>query len=291
MFDCEICRVKLNGEVIREAHLKGAKHQKKVKAAEMQSLAETDSSIKVEANNVYSCKVCDIVLNSHVQLKAHLDGSKHQTKVAQAGQPKMRTESGLQMTPISISATANPAPTPKTGPDGTSKAEFFCAHCNVHANSDLQYQQHMSSQKHLNKVNLAGREGARAGRGKPYNRSQFTNNGYSGPGNNGYSAPGNNGYSAPGNNGYNAPGNNGYSAPGKNSYGGPAKHAFRGKGQRNLQMGAMNGGYRFPYNYNGGYPRSRGGAHFYPAGYNPGNFIKGGSLPPMSTFFPKAGAV
>lgn len=30
MFDCEICRVKLNGEVIREAHLKGAKHQKKV---------------------------------------------------------------------------------------------------------------------------------------------------------------------------------------------------------------------------------------------------------------------
>ncbi|XP_054266821.1 zinc finger protein 385B-like isoform X2 [Macrosteles quadrilineatus] len=87
---CEVCNIEVSGPEILQIHYAGSKHAKKLKAQELiKEIANSPNSVFVLANpsegsvpntKEFSCKICNVRLNSHLQLQQHLSGSKHKSK-------------------------------------------------------------------------------------------------------------------------------------------------------------------------------------------------------------------
>lgn len=105
------------------------------------------------------CSVCNIVVNSSQQLQMHLSGSKHKAKCRKSEV----LESGgngnsskfcyhcvlfrtTNITFILLISDDGMQPAP------AKQARLFCSICSLSLNSDQQYQQHITSKKHNDKM-------------------------------------------------------------------------------------------------------------------------------------------
>jgi len=136
-FGCEVCKLEFTSQSIVDAHMSGAKHQRKIKAQELLcKLQETESCFTHdEASGKLTCLVCDVELTSPQLLESHLQGTKHKNKSGKRG-----LEGG----------NGNGDESSKKGK--SVPGEYFCKECQTNCNSSQQMEQHVSSKKHLNKV-------------------------------------------------------------------------------------------------------------------------------------------
>jgi len=145
--NCEICNLEFTSQPIMDAHLAGAKHQRKVQGNELLwKLQQTETCFtQDEETGKLTCLVCHVELTSPQLLDAHLNGMKHKNKVNPPvpGAPKEASKRPADSTDPSPAKKRNPIP-------GTEK--FFCDTCQTSCNSDAQWDQHNVSKKHLNKL-------------------------------------------------------------------------------------------------------------------------------------------
>ncbi|NWY92859.1 Z385B protein, partial [Loxia curvirostra] len=211
VISCNVCQLRFNSDSQAEAHYKGSKHAKKVKALEatktkpkagsakdpakvtatastsdksddkgnekpnsgsQQSSTEVDpflpkpgvvpaapassskstngaanavtESEEEKAKKLLYCSLCKVAVNSLSQLEAHNTGSKHKTMV------EARSGAG----PIK----SYPRPGSRVKVQNSSKGSglqnktFHCEICDVHVNSEIQLKQHISSRRHKDRV-------------------------------------------------------------------------------------------------------------------------------------------
>ncbi|NXM83695.1 Z385B protein, partial [Oenanthe oenanthe] len=217
VISCNVCQLRFNSDSQAEAHYKGSKHAKKVKALEatknkpkagsskdstkvnsgsttpatasisdksedkgkekpnsasQQSNAEVDSflpkpgaasaapassskstngaantvteSEEEKAKKLLYCSLCKVAVNSLSQLEAHNTGSKHKTMVEArngAGPIKSYPRPGSRMKVQNGSKGS-----------GLQNKTFHCEICDVHVNSEIQLKQHISSRRHKDRV-------------------------------------------------------------------------------------------------------------------------------------------
>lgn len=149
-FNCEICNLEFTSQAIMDAHLAGSKHQRKVQGNELLwKLQQTESCFtQDEETGKLTCLVCHVELTSPQLLEAHLQGTKHKNKVnpPAPGAPTTPKEGAKRP-----ADGTDPSPAKKRNPiPGTEK--YFCDSCQTSCNSDAQWDQHIASKKHLNKV-------------------------------------------------------------------------------------------------------------------------------------------
>ncbi|XP_056352714.1 zinc finger protein 385B isoform X3 [Oenanthe melanoleuca] len=217
VISCNVCQLRFNSDSQAEAHYKGSKHAKKVKALEatknkpkagsskdstkvntgsttpatasisdksedkgkekpnsasQQSNAEVDpflpkpgaasaapassskstngaantvtESEEEKAKKLLYCSLCKVAVNSLSQLEAHNTGSKHKTMVEArngAGPIKSYPRPGSRMKVQNGSKGS-----------GLQNKTFHCEICDVHVNSEIQLKQHISSRRHKDRV-------------------------------------------------------------------------------------------------------------------------------------------
>ncbi|XP_063256491.1 zinc finger protein 385B isoform X2 [Prinia subflava] len=218
VISCNVCQLRFNSDSQAEAHYKGSKHAKKVKALEatknkpkvgsskdsakvntgcsttpgtanisdksedkgkekpnsasQQSNTEVDpllpkpgvapaapassskstngaantvtESEEEKAKKLLYCSLCKVAVNSLSQLEAHNTGSKHKTMVEArngAGPIKSYPRPGSRMKVQSGSKGS-----------GLQNKTFHCEICDVHVNSEIQLKQHISSRRHKDRV-------------------------------------------------------------------------------------------------------------------------------------------
>uniref|UniRef100_A0A8D2JAD1 Zinc finger protein 385B n=1 Tax=Varanus komodoensis TaxID=61221 RepID=A0A8D2JAD1_VARKO len=208
VISCNVCQLRFNSDSQAEAHYKGSKHAKKVKALEATknrpkagaskdstkantngsatpvpaSISEksgqcsfctffaspscfiSDSQLfkmpttpltngatnaipeseEEKAKKLLYCSLCKVAVNSLSQLEAHNTGSKHKTMV------EARNGAGP------IKSYPRPGSRPKTHStttgSGLQNKTFHCEICDVHVNSEIQLKQHISSRRHKDRV-------------------------------------------------------------------------------------------------------------------------------------------
>ncbi|MGH0146979.1 UNVERIFIED_CONTAM: hypothetical protein FKN15_020278, partial [Acipenser sinensis] len=233
VISCNVCQLRFNSDSQAEAHYKGTKHAKKLKAQESpknkQKTASTKASAKTIAtsnnsdkpgskhktmlearngagpikayprpasklkvqtsivkgsglqNKTFHCEICDVHVNSEIQLKQLLTkryvwtagafditvvtGSKHKTML------EARNGAGP------IKAYPRPASKLKVQTSivkgsGLQNKTFHCEICDVHVNSEIQLKQHISSRRHKDRV--AGKP--MKPKYSPYNKQQRSSN-------------------------------------------------------------------------------------------------------------------
>jgi len=136
---CEICKVDCVGKTVYDAHINGSKHARKLKEKEMEKRYGNLPYIEYYSGGLFTCTVCNSVMNAFTQLAAHLSGQKHLNKLA-----------GKDKIVISNSQINSDPGKPRV--DATPNL-LYCATCNIHVNSPIQFEQHTSSRKHVNRVN------------------------------------------------------------------------------------------------------------------------------------------
>ncbi|NXI26728.1 Z385B protein, partial [Sterrhoptilus dennistouni] len=218
VISCNVCQLRFNSDSQAEAHYKGSKHAKKVKALEatknkpkvgsskdsakvntgcsttpatanisdksedkgkekpnsasQQSSTEVDpflpkpgvapaapassskntngaantvtESEEEKAKKLLYCSLCKVAVNSLSQLEAHNTGSKHKTMVEArngAGPIKSYPRPGSRMKVQNGSKGS-----------GLQNKTFHCEICDVHVNSEIQLKQHISSRRHKDRV-------------------------------------------------------------------------------------------------------------------------------------------
>ncbi|XP_064290370.1 zinc finger protein 385B isoform X4 [Passer domesticus] len=218
VISCNVCQLRFNSDSQAEAHYKGSKHAKKVKALEatknkpkagsskdsakvntgcsttpvtasisdksedkgnekpnsvsQQPNAEVDpflpkpgvapaapassskstngaanavtESEEEKAKKLLYCSLCKVAVNSLSQLEAHNTGSKHKTMVEArngAGPIKSYPRPGSRMKVQNGSKGS-----------GLQNKTFHCEICDVHVNSEIQLKQHISSRRHKDRV-------------------------------------------------------------------------------------------------------------------------------------------
>ncbi|NXI06596.1 Z385B protein, partial [Irena cyanogastra] len=218
VISCNVCQLRFNSDSQAEAHYKGSKHAKKVKALEatknkpkagsskdsakvntgcsatpvtasisdksedkgqekpnsgsQQSNTEVDpflpkpgvgpaapassskstngaantvtESEEEKAKKLLYCSLCKVAVNSLSQLEAHNTGSKHKTMVEArngAGPIKSYPRPGSRMRVQNGSKGS-----------GLQNKTFHCEICDVHVNSEIQLKQHISSRRHKDRV-------------------------------------------------------------------------------------------------------------------------------------------
>uniref|UniRef100_A0A671S9M8 Zinc finger protein 385B n=1 Tax=Sinocyclocheilus anshuiensis TaxID=1608454 RepID=A0A671S9M8_9TELE len=216
VISCNICQLRFNSDSQAEAHYKGTKHAKKLKAQEstknkQKSAAAQDSGAKTITTTVTSsctaitaktkmqkssssslentskpaalptapsepsaeteeekakkllyCSLCKVVVNSLSQLEAHNTGSKHKTMLEArngAGPIKSYPRPGSK---LKVQATQ------LNKGSGLQNKTFHCEICDVHVNSEIQLKQHISSRRHKDRV--AGKP--TKPKYSPYNKQQ-----------------------------------------------------------------------------------------------------------------------
>ncbi|EDM06055.1 rCG33734 [Rattus norvegicus] len=184
---CNICHLRFNSANQAEAHYKGHRHARKLKAVEAAkskqrprnlttngTVASTASppasgspgnpQSKVAAGNGVNgegrgekgrlyCPTCKVTVNSASQLQAHNTGAKHRWMV-EGHQGAPRRGRGR---PVSRGGTGHKTKRVignRGGRQGPNPP-FHCALCQLHVNSETQLKQHMSSRRH--KDRLAGK--------------------------------------------------------------------------------------------------------------------------------------
>ncbi|KAK0180140.1 hypothetical protein PV327_005812 [Microctonus hyperodae] len=147
--DCELC---FTSQTVLEAHLQGSRHAKQIRSKViMATLEETKVAFtKDQEANGLKCNVCNVCLNSIQQLQTHLNGNRHKKKILKGGwtgpeittQPKPLTTSISPSSPCKKSSTKQP----KSG------ITLSCDACNKFFNSKAQYDVHIASKKHTQKM-------------------------------------------------------------------------------------------------------------------------------------------
>jgi len=124
--------------------------------------SETDSWVSTPS--IYYCMLCNIAVNSPAQLEAHTATHKHKFRIPQPvasahQRAHSRSSSTSSETPVELImdsgyvsgsgdeliCISHPTPEKPT-------AKFRCQICNIFLNSPAQAKQHLSSQKHLQRV-------------------------------------------------------------------------------------------------------------------------------------------
>jgi len=148
-FNCEVCNLEFTSQAIMDAHLAGSKHQRKVQGNELLwKLQQAESCFtQDEETGKLTCLVCHVELTSPQLLEAHLQGTKHKNKVGGGGESKPASGGGGGKR--SADGT-EPSPKKRNPIPGTEK--YFCDTCQTSCNSDAQWDQHLQSKKHLNKL-------------------------------------------------------------------------------------------------------------------------------------------
>uniref|UniRef100_A0A670HZM1 Zinc finger protein 385B n=1 Tax=Podarcis muralis TaxID=64176 RepID=A0A670HZM1_PODMU len=193
VISCNVCQLRFNSDSQAEAHYKGSKHAKKVKALEAtknrpKAGAPKDSakanancsatpvpasisdksattstpssstsskstngttnaiseSEEEKAKKLLYCSLCKVAVNSLSQLEAHNTGSKHKTMVEArngAGPIKSYPRPGSRLKAQNV-----------TMGSGLQNKTFHCEICDVHVNSEIQLKQHISSRRHKDRV-------------------------------------------------------------------------------------------------------------------------------------------
>uniref|UniRef100_A0A0A9X0Z3 Zinc finger protein 346 n=2 Tax=Lygus hesperus TaxID=30085 RepID=A0A0A9X0Z3_LYGHE len=136
---CDVCEVTCTGDKAYEAHMSGSKHAKKMKDNKTVVKLSNEPFIYEDPyTNTFECTLCQVTLNAKNQIAAHVSGIKHKNRLTP--NEKIYSAAPRQM-PYRQDMSAN---------------LLYCPTCDVHANSDLQMEQHMASAKHVNKVNSGG---------------------------------------------------------------------------------------------------------------------------------------
>ncbi|XP_061464286.1 zinc finger protein 385B isoform X2 [Rhineura floridana] len=97
-----------------------------------------------KAKKLLYCSLCKVAVNSLSQLEAHNTGSKHKTMVEArngAGPIKSYPRPGSRLKTQSV-----------TMGSGLQNKTFHCEICDVHVNSEIQLKQHISSRRHKDKI-------------------------------------------------------------------------------------------------------------------------------------------
>ncbi|XP_060683949.1 zinc finger protein 385B isoform X1 [Hemiscyllium ocellatum] len=116
-----------------------------MEAVNVEDTATTSTESEEEkAKKLLYCSLCKVAVNSLSQLEAHNTGSKHKTMV----------EARIGAGPIK----SYPRPGSKaklqngTKGSGLQNKTFHCEICDVHVNSEIQLKQHISSRRHKDRV-------------------------------------------------------------------------------------------------------------------------------------------
>jgi len=148
-FNCDVCNLEFTSQGIMDAHLTGAKHQRRVAGNELLwKLQQSETCFtQDEETGKLTCLTCHVELTSPQLLEAHLQGTKHKNKVSGVtGVPVPKKEGGKR---AADGGDATPAKKKNPIP-GTDK--YFCETCQCSCNSDAQWDQHLASKKHVNKL-------------------------------------------------------------------------------------------------------------------------------------------
>ncbi|XP_028604192.2 zinc finger protein 385B isoform X6 [Podarcis muralis] len=97
-----------------------------------------------KAKKLLYCSLCKVAVNSLSQLEAHNTGSKHKTMVEArngAGPIKSYPRPGSRLKAQNV-----------TMGSGLQNKTFHCEICDVHVNSEIQLKQHISSRRHKDRV-------------------------------------------------------------------------------------------------------------------------------------------
>ncbi|XP_043274926.1 zinc finger protein 346-like [Venturia canescens] len=175
--DCDLC---FTSQTVLECHLQGSRHAKQIRSKTiMASLEETKVAFsKDQEANSLKCNVCNVCLNSIQQLQTHLNGNRHKKKAMKGGWTGTEVTQGSSVgsastvTSVKIVASAkpsNPAASTKSSNSNVNKGvTFSCDVCNKFFNSKTQYDVHISSKKHSDRLNRGAAKNPKKKRFFPY---------------------------------------------------------------------------------------------------------------------------
>ncbi|XP_014207015.1 zinc finger protein 346-like [Copidosoma floridanum] len=166
---CQDCNLDFTSQVVLDAHLQGARHAKQMKSKNiLETLRETNVPFsKEEDANGLKCNVCSVYLNSLQQLQTHLNGNRHQKKMSKGDWNGKNVISKANVAEIPAECLPRPA---------EKNVLLSCKSCNKFFNSSLQLNEHLTSQKHLDR--LAGRKSEKTKRFSPYYKERVNNYGH-----------------------------------------------------------------------------------------------------------------
>ncbi|KAK2532606.1 Znf385b [Columba livia] len=114
---CSLCKVAVNSLSQLEAHNTGSKHKTMVEAQNgagpIKSYPRPGSRLKVQngskgsglQNKTFHCEICDVHVNSEIQLKQHISSRRHKDRVAgKPMKPKYSPYNKLQRSPSILAA-------------------------------------------------------------------------------------------------------------------------------------------------------------------------------------------
>ncbi|XP_069472190.1 zinc finger protein 385B isoform X2 [Ambystoma mexicanum] len=114
---CSLCKVAVNSLSQLEAHNTGSKHKTMVEARNgagpIKSYPRSGSRLKLQnggkgsglQNKTFHCEICDVHVNSEIQLKQHISSRRHKDRVAgKPMKPKYSPYNKLQRSPGALAA-------------------------------------------------------------------------------------------------------------------------------------------------------------------------------------------
>lgn len=168
---CKLCQVAFNSPKQAIQHYEGKNHAKKLKAAGIVQISDTDKQhVKIDGA-VFECKMCSVQVTCNEQLQSHLNGAKHKGKLRSLekaadtnrgkwgvrGRGRGRGRGGYagftgeEHNVVTIQTQQSR----KRGRDysnfRTPSGSYYCSICNVTVNGENQFAQHMDSRKHKSK--------------------------------------------------------------------------------------------------------------------------------------------
>ncbi|XP_043846393.1 zinc finger protein 385B isoform X2 [Dromiciops gliroides] len=166
VISCNVCQLRFNSDSQAEAHYKGSKHAKKVKALEASKNKQKAGSSKDSAKANPSCSIPPVTGNSSDKSVEDKGKSKANSSV-----PPSSTDGGLFLpktgatTPLPPGAVTSPSKSTNGAPSAGSESEeekakklLYCSLCKVAVNSLSQLEAHNTGSKH--KTMVEARNGA-----------------------------------------------------------------------------------------------------------------------------------
>ncbi|XP_072198321.1 zinc finger protein 385B isoform X7 [Excalfactoria chinensis] len=163
VISCNVCQLRFNSDSQAEAHYKGSKHAKKVKALEATKNKPKVGSSKDSAKANPSCSTpvtANISDKSEDKGKVKSNGSsQHSSTEVGAFLPKTGVAAVAPVTPAASSNSTNGAPsTASESEEEKAKKLLYCSLCKVAVNSLSQLEAHNTGSKH--KTMVEARNGA-----------------------------------------------------------------------------------------------------------------------------------
>ncbi|XP_074071683.1 zinc finger protein 385B isoform X6 [Macrotis lagotis] len=165
VISCNVCQLRFNSDSQAEAHYKGSKHAKKVKALEASKNKQKAGSSKDSAKANPSCSITPVTGNSSDKSE-----DKGKLKANSSVQPSS-ADGGLFLpkpgatTPLPPGAVTSPSQSTNGAPSAVSESEeekakklLYCSLCKVAVNSLSQLEAHNTGSKH--KTMVEARNGA-----------------------------------------------------------------------------------------------------------------------------------